>query len=320
MAAGHERAQALTQAPVPPDGLVQRVCRIDGAEVEGTYLSQGRSTRERLERLLPADWSWEGKRVLDFGCGAGRTLRHLLDTGAELHGCDVHGPSIRWLEGHLSPPLRLVESGPLPPLPYEDGSFDLVYALSVFTHIADGWAEWLLELRRILRPDGILVATFMNDESWRLFGRGEWDEERTGMLVTRTWNPADAGGAFVFHSEWWLREHWGRAFEVDFLERRPPAVGPGQTAGAVVLRPRSKDVGAADLERPADGTRELSALRRNVDQLRLEAAELHFQLESARREDRRLREELSTIARSHSWRLTAPLRALTAGLRSRKPG
>ena len=182
----HAPAAPLTTAPLPPAELVQRVCRIDDPDVEGTYLAQGRATRARLESLLPPGWSWSGKRVLDFGCGAGRTLRHLLDEPAELYGCDVHGPSIRWLEEHLSPPLNVVQSGTRPPLPYEAGAFDLVYALSVFTHIAEGWAGWLLELRRILRPDGILVATFMNDESWRLFGRGEWDEERTGMLVTKT--------------------------------------------------------------------------------------------------------------------------------------
>ena len=240
----HAPAAPLTEAPLPPAELVQRVCRIDDPDVEGAYLAQGRATRARLESLLPPGWSWSGKRVLDFGCGAGRTLRHLLDEPAELYGCDVHGPSIRWLEEHLSPPLNVVQSGTRPPLPYEAGAFDLVYALSVFTHIAEGWAEWLLELRRILRPDGILVATFMNDESWRLFGRGEWDEERTGMLVTKRWNPMDSGGPFVFHSEWWLREHWGRAFEIDFLERRPAVVGarPDRGRGRAappIRKPRS---------------------------------------------------------------------------------
>lgn len=318
MAADHRLAQTLR--PLPPDELVQRVHRIDGEDVEATYLAEGLVTRERLERLLPPGWSWEGKRVLDFGCGAGRTLRHLLDEAAELHGCDLHAPSIHWLDEHLSPPLRVLQTAQRPPLPYGDGTFDLVYAFSVFTHIADGWAEWLLELRRVLRPDGILVATFMNAESWRAFAHGSWDEETVGMLVTRTWNPPDAGGPFVYHSEWWLREHWGRAFEIDALERRAPARDQGQTSGAVVLRPRSGTIDVAELEGPGDAAREAAALRRNLDQLHSEATELHLQLESARREDRRLQEELDTIARSHSWRLTAPLRAFTAGFRSHKPG
>jgi SAM-dependent methyltransferase len=265
------------EVPIPPDELVQRVCRIDDPDVEGTYLQQGRATLERLERLLPQGWSWDGKRVLDFGCGAGRTLRHLVERAprAELHGCDVDGPSIHWLEKHLSPPLQVFQNAERSPLPYRDDAFDLVYALSVFTHITEPWAEWLLELRRVLRPDGILVVTFMNAESWSAFGNGSWDEERTGMLVTRTWNPRDLGGPFVFHSEWWLREHWGRAFDVAFLERRPHVVGPGQTAGAIVLRPRPGELWAADLERPGEPFQELEALRRNLQLLHAEAAELH---------------------------------------------
>jgi len=265
------------EAPVPPNELVQRVARIEDPDVEGTYLAQGRTTLDRLERLLPPGWAWEGKRVLDFGCGAGRTLRHLTERArsAELHGCDVDAPSIEWLEEHLSPPLHVVRNAELPPLPYPDGAFDLVYALSVFTHIVDPWAEWLLELRRVLRPDGILVATFMNAESWAAFGEGPWDEERTGMLVTRTWNPRDLGGPFVYHSEWWLREHWGRAFDVAYLERRPPVVGPGQTAGAVVLSPRPDELEPYDLERPGDPLREIEALRWNLELLHAEAAGLH---------------------------------------------
>jgi SAM-dependent methyltransferase len=224
--------------PTPPEELIQRVCRIDAPDVDAEYEAGGRAARERLERLLGPGWSWRGKRVLDFGCGAGRTLRHLLDEGAELYGCDVHGPSIAWLEEHVAPPLHVHRNGERPPLPYDDDTFDLVYALSVFTHLPEGWAEWLLELRRVLKPDGWLVATFMNEASWQAYGTGDpWDEERTGMRVTKLDNPLDFGGPFVYHSEWWLRERWGRTFEIAHLERQPPELGPGQTAGAVVMRP-----------------------------------------------------------------------------------
>ncbi len=122
---------------------MHRVGRIeDEPDVGAAYEAIGRHSRARIERLLPADWSWESKRVLDFGCGAGRTLRHFLDEAerAEFHGCDIDGPSIAWLRDHFSPPLHVFESGELPSLPQPDGFFDLSYALSVFTHLADHWA------------------------------------------------------------------------------------------------------------------------------------------------------------------------------------
>jgi ubiquinone/menaquinone biosynthesis C-methylase UbiE len=53
----------------------------------------------------------------------------------------------------------------LPHVPYEDNYFDLIYAGSVFTHIADLADAWLLELKRILRPGGMLYVTVHDDHT-----------------------------------------------------------------------------------------------------------------------------------------------------------
>jgi SAM-dependent methyltransferase len=318
--------------PFPPPELMQRVGRIDDPDLEGTYDRIGRSCRERLERLLPEDWSWEGKTVLDFGCGAGRTLRHLLDSGAELHGCEIDGPSVAWLAEHLSPPVRVVQNTEAPDLPHGDGTFDLVYAFSVFTHLTDHWAGWLLELHRVLKPNGLLFATFLSEAVWLQFDQGPWDEDSVGMNVIKTWNPWDSGGPVVFHSEWWIREHWGRAFEIVALEPRDPDNPEGHAA--TLLRRRPERLRPAELERPSADPRELEAIRTNVKQLHREASELFAQLSQATSgyenlaselastevELQGLRLELAEIAQSRSWRLTKPLRAATAVVRNRRRG
>jgi SAM-dependent methyltransferase len=320
-----------TPIPIPPPELVQRVGRIDEPDVVAAYEAIGRNCRARMERLLPSDWGWEDKRVLDFGCGAGRTLRHFLEEAerGEFHGCDIDGPSIAWLAEHLSPPLHVFQNGELPSLPQPDGYFDVVYAFSVFTHLTDHWAGWLLELHRVLKPAGVLFATFLNAQQWAVFRKGVWDEDRVGMNVTKTWNPWESGGPIVFHSEWWIREHWGRAFEVLQLERENPDEPTGQ--GAVLLRRRPERLAQADLERVGDDSRELAALRFNIEQLEAEADELFAQrselsksyavlvgtVEGLQTEVERLRAELAVIAHSRSWRLTAPLRGAAAIVRRR---
>ena len=74
--------------------------------------------------LLPAGWSFDGKRVLDFGCGAGRTLRHFLTEAesADFWGADIDAPSIEWMQEALCPPLQAWRCGPAPPLGLEHGS------------------------------------------------------------------------------------------------------------------------------------------------------------------------------------------------------
>lgn len=328
---------------------MQRVGRIDDPDIAAGYEQIGRHSRARIERLLPAAWSWDGKRVLDFGCGAGRTLRHFRAEAenAEFYGCDIDGASVSWLDAHLSPPFHVFQNSEAPSLPQPDGFFDLVYALSVFTHLADEWTGWLLELHRILKPEGLLIATFLNEGLWPDFGDGEWEEDRIGMNVSKRWNPWDSGGPIVFHSEWWLREHWGRAFEVLYMEPYDPYEDDARPRGqgAAVLRPRSNPPNADELIRSGSDPREPAALRHNVEQLQREADELFDQLsqtaeshaaladerarliaeleqlcselDEARAELATTRDAYATIARSKSWRLTAPLRAGAAILRRR---
>jgi SAM-dependent methyltransferase len=212
--------------------------------------------------LLPDDWSFEGKRVLDFGCGAGKVLRHFASEAevAELHGCDIDEPSIDWLERELCPPFHAFRNEEEPPLPgIADENYDLVLALSVFTHLTDRWSDWLLELHRVLKPGGLLIATFLGRAASEVYMRRPYDEDRIGMKVLHPRQDWDAGGPTVFHSKWWLRAHWGRAF--DFAELRP-GTEPGQH-GMMLLRKRPVTLTKADLERPEPGEpRERRGLRR----------------------------------------------------------
>ena len=74
---------------------------------------------------------------------------------AEFWGADISAEHILWANRHLRPPFRFVTThDPAAPLPFGDGSFQMIYAGSVFTHIADLADAWLLELRRVLAPGG----------------------------------------------------------------------------------------------------------------------------------------------------------------------
>jgi phytoene dehydrogenase-like protein len=111
----------------------------------------------------------------------------------------------------------------------------------------------------------------------------------------------EVGGPMVMHSPWWIREHWGRAF--DILELRPRT---DWGEGLVVMRKRDVAVTREELERIDPGDeRELRALRHNLRQVQRES--LQVQEAGAAK--------LRALEQSWSWRLTRPLRAAAKLLR-----
>jgi SAM-dependent methyltransferase len=298
------------RAPLPPLELVNRVCDLSNVgDPLAQYEQMGRDTREQILELLPEGWSFEGKRVLDLGCGAGRVLRHFTDEArdAEIWGCDIDEPSIAWLREQLCPPLHVVATDEAPPLPFDDGSFDLIWAISVFSHLTDLWAEWLLEVHRLLADSGILIATFVDHTGSEVLWGERVDEDRVGMNRLMRANPWASGGPVVLHSEWWIRAHWGRAFSVEEINH---ADLPATRGNWALLRKKPVSLSPADLRAPEPGMeqRELRAAEHNLEQLERE-------LERAVGTSRRIAADYEG---SWSWRLTRPMRAIGRGFRRRR--
>lgn len=301
-----------TEAPYPPLELASRVFTVTGFARDPfrAYEEMGAQTRRALDGLLPDDWSFEGKRVLDFGSGAGRTLRHYLREAesAEFWGTDIDRPSMEWLAENLSPPLQAWTSEMLPPLGLEHGTFDLVWAISVFTHLTQNASQWLLELHRLLKPGGLLIATYMGRWNYEYFTGEPWDEDsvgRTSLYHLRSW---DDGGPAVFMSDWWVREHWGRLFEI--VEIAPEI----HNMSWAVLRRREVELTHDELDRPDDYRREYESLLHNV---RLIRKEQFLREQTVAQEGAEIRADYE---RTWSWRLTRPLRAISAARRRARNG
>ena len=178
--ARQEPTDAANTLSVPPSELWS-----GWGPTAADYVETGRADIDAMSRVLGTagfDMSAAG-RVLDFGCGAGRMIRHyprLPET--EVWGVDIAADAIAWCQLHLSPPLHFATITTAPHLPFEDGYFDLVYANSVFTHIGDLADAWFLELRRILRPAGCLYVTIHDKASIRLL-LGELADEPDHAFV-----------------------------------------------------------------------------------------------------------------------------------------
>jgi SAM-dependent methyltransferase len=123
----------------------------------------------------------ETAAILDFGCGCGRVTRFWHGaTKARICGTDYNQQLIEWCQQNL--PFAAFGANQLtPPLTYDDGEFDLIYAFSVFTHLTeDLQAPWMVELTRVLKPGGHLLLSAhgdsyldrLNDEERQRFAAG----------------------------------------------------------------------------------------------------------------------------------------------------
>ena len=127
---------------------------------------------EELWRRLPADAEpsdfelrrhylvervGDGERVLDIGCGAGQFCAALDAAGARVTGVDVARAAIdRARASHPCLDFRAIAADR--PLPFEDNSYEVVWAGEVIEHVADT-ATWLSEVRRVLAPRGRLLLS-----------------------------------------------------------------------------------------------------------------------------------------------------------------
>jgi ubiquinone/menaquinone biosynthesis C-methylase UbiE/tetratricopeptide (TPR) repeat protein len=166
-----------------------------------------------------------GDSMLDWGGAAGRVVRNFAaeaGQGVNVWGCDVHAPSIEWARNHLSPPFKFFNSLALPQLPFPDATFKFICGFSVFTHLVVMRDLWLLELRRVLRPDGCLVLTIHDESTWASFrknGMPQWMPADLRRLAEMPGELVDIRGSSweycytFFHSDY-VRRIWGQYFRV----------------------------------------------------------------------------------------------------------
>jgi ubiquinone/menaquinone biosynthesis C-methylase UbiE len=162
-----ELAKPLAER-IPPTPLWHNYGYKGGKYSPELYIQQGVADSRGLRRILDADgFELAGERILEFGCAAGRILRHFEKEAeqAEAWGVDLHSPSIHWAQAHLSPPFHFFTNSTVPHLPFGDDYFGLIFAGSVWTHIGELDDAWLLEIRRILRPGGRIYITISDENT-----------------------------------------------------------------------------------------------------------------------------------------------------------
>lgn len=159
-----------TKYPIPDIANIHRVSGPTSDQAQ--YLIGGLTTFHQIAAILRIDFQRElssFSTILDWGVGCGRVLRHFHESTAllgiesndnwRLIGLDIDGINIEWCKTHMGDAATfdlLSFSG----FDVEASSVDLIYGISVFTHLAEHEQHrWLAEIHRILKPGGVAIFT-----------------------------------------------------------------------------------------------------------------------------------------------------------------
>jgi ubiquinone/menaquinone biosynthesis C-methylase UbiE len=151
--------------PVPPQELW-----LGYGSTASEYVDSGKQDVDKMISIL-SDVGFlindNKSPILDLGCGGGRMIRHLNDFASqcEIWGMDISAPHINWLKMNLSPPFNFAVNTTIPHLPFSDNYFSLIYCGSLFTHVDDLAETWFLELKRLIKPEGVLFCTVHDEQT-----------------------------------------------------------------------------------------------------------------------------------------------------------
>jgi SAM-dependent methyltransferase len=220
--------------PLPSGNLIYLIANHRRTDI---FLSSGEVSAQQICDMLKRN-GVELERfnaILDFGCGVGRVIRHWKTVhGPEVYGTDYNPILIEWCRRHLT--FAQFQCNTLAPkLAYDDGKFDFIYALSVFTHLPEELADaWLKELYRVLRPGGYLYLTTHGAHYFPTRTPTEQATLARGELVVVAMDRAGSNACAAFHPEAYVREHWTGQFQV--IDFRPGRAGLAAEQDAWLLR------------------------------------------------------------------------------------
>lgn len=151
--------ESAARPDLPPPHLMQRVAGTPDVECfERVGLISALDFADAIEAHREAR---EVGALLDWGCGCGRMMLHLLNLfpAAAISGCDIDGEAVEWCRKHIHRgTFEKIE--PFPPTMFSDGAFDVVVGCSVMTHLSKAdQLRWLAEIRRITKPGGLFITS-----------------------------------------------------------------------------------------------------------------------------------------------------------------
>lgn len=126
------------------------------------FYTNGKPTAQWVLDYIREFIELEKRSILDWGCGTGRIVRHLpslLNDSNTFYGTDYNDKYIKWCRENLEG-IHFKNNQLNPSLDFKDSSLDVIYGISIFTHLSENLHySWMKELTRVLKDKGIIFLT-----------------------------------------------------------------------------------------------------------------------------------------------------------------
>jgi len=207
--------EMLQGNPLPPPSVMNLV---QGNTDPVYYIQNGTAAFETVTETLQKSWVDvnQMERILDFGCGCGRVLRHWKPYA---HRIDIHGtdynPELVYWSHKLCKHATVGRNSAAPPLAYPDNYFSYIYALSVFTHLTVELQDaWMDECFRVLKPGGVLLFTTHGDYTVPFMPEEKRPEYNNGQVVVINEDNVGENVCAAFHPLIYVQTHMLRKYKL----------------------------------------------------------------------------------------------------------
>ncbi len=205
---------------LPPDYLIYESFQINYQK----YYTESIETAKWLTDHFKKHIDLKNKKILDWGCGPGRIIRHLphvIGNGCEYFGTDYNKKSIDWCSKNLAD-IHFNKNSLNAQLPYNDNFVDVIYGISIFTHLSEKLHyDWYNELYRILKPNGIMFLTTQGDNFKIKLTDVELKKYNADQLIVRGHVKEGHRTYSAFHPQGFIKHLFSNVEILEHIETKP---------------------------------------------------------------------------------------------------
>jgi ubiquinone/menaquinone biosynthesis C-methylase UbiE len=190
---------------------------LNARDAEAYEVSMGRWSRQMAPLLIDFAGIADGERILEVGCGTGSLTFALAAAAnvASIEAIDVSPVYLAEAQRRNTDPRITIGPGDVCALPFPDASFDRAVSQLVLQFVPDT-ARALAEMRRVVRPGGVIAAAVWNTSGGQPHQRLFWD---TAAMLDPAAAAARAKSFFRPMTQAGdLRAAWERAGLIDVIE------------------------------------------------------------------------------------------------------